>query len=119
MFEKIKSIFQESSILSFLANFNKKLVGYFFESFTYKAFIKINQFFKTRILAGFKESFIVNSFKKVTSFLSLRDFGIFIILVLVFNTAFMIFLDKGIDIFSIAARVCFFVVGLILIFRKR
>ncbi len=116
---KIKKAFTESRIVRFFACFNKNLLLYFYNSGIYKLFVKIKVFFRSAVLKNADESVIIKSTRKVLQEVKLRDIGWFIILVVLFNTLAMVFLGKEIDVFSTAARVFFFALGVILIVRKK
>ena len=101
----------------FFVNFNRNLLLFFYKSGTYRLFLRINAFFKNSILKNTDKSLIINSTRKAVSNIRLKDIGVFIFLVVSFNTLLMIFLGKEIDIFSVAARVFFFALGVFLYVR--
>ena len=124
MNKMLKKSFLESKILSFLSTLNKRLILYFYGSFTYKTFLKMNGFFKNRILQNTNESFFIRLLRGVRKRCNASDAGLLIILVLVFNTLIMFKSGRQIDIFSIVARVFFLSFGVFLIlhehvFRKK
>ena len=115
----LKKLLLESKILDFLAKFNTKLVGYFYKSITYKIFLKINIFFKRIILQNTNNSYFINALKSSKKRFSIKDIGLFIILVLVFNSLMMFIAGREIDIFSVIARIFFLSLGLFLILKKQ
>ena len=116
---RIGDFIKESMIITFFANFNKNLLRFFYESHVYKCFLKINVFFKGTFLKNTDKSLIVTSIKKIIKSIQPKDIGLFILLVVLFNTLAMIVLEKEIDIFSISARIFFFCLGMFLIFKRR
>ena len=119
MGHRIDDFVKESRIIAFFANFNKNLLRYFYKSLVYKCFIKINLFFKNVFLKNTDKSIIINSLRKISRNIKPKDIGFFILLVILFNTLAMVALKKEIDIFSISARVFFFLLGIFLIFKRR
>ncbi len=119
MGHRIGDFVKESRISAFFANFNKNFLRYFYKSLVYKCFIKINIFFKNIFLKSMNKSLIVTSIKKISKNIELKDIGLFILLVVLFNTLVMVVLKKEIDIFSTSARVFFFLLGIFLIFKRR
>jgi len=97
----------------------KKLLLFFYNSRLHKLVLGFNAFFKNSILKNADKSLIVNSFKKLAFKISLKDTGLFIVLVVVFNTLAMFALGKQIDIFSLSARIFFFVLGIALFFKRK
>lgn len=114
---KIKQIIENSKIISFFADLNKNLLLYFYNSKIYRFFTKINSFFRD-ISKNIDKSIIIRSSRKMLKNITISDIGLFITLVILFNTLAMIVLKKEIDIFSITARIFFFLLGMFLIFRK-
>lgn len=112
-------IIENSKIIYFCGNLNKNLILFFYESAIYRIFTAFNRFFKNTILKNTPESVFINSGKKMAMGVSLRGVGLFLVLVVVFNTAVMMALEKEIDIFSICARAFFLVLGVGLIWRRR
>lgn len=106
-------------IIGFFADFNKNLLNYFYKSLVYKCFTKINAFFKDVFLKNMDKSLIVLSVKKIIKNIELKDIGLFILLVALFNTLAMVFMGKEIDVFSISARAFFFLLSVFLILRKK
>lgn len=119
MKRKIKQFAAESKILNFSLNFNKNLLLYFYNSKIYECFKRFNRFFISAILNNAKNSLIVNKSKNILKYISLKDIGLFIVLIVIFNTLAMLFLEREIDIFSIGARVFFFCLGIFFIFKRR
>ena len=113
----IKQIFRESKIKKLIAGFNKNLLLCFYASRTYGIFKKVNSLFKNVILKNSKESIIIKLIEKAFRSIGLKDVGLFIFLVVIFNTVVMIVFKKEIDIFSISARMLFSILGVVLIVR--
>lgn len=109
----------QSRILNFLGGFNRKAVIFFYNSMTYKIFFAASSYINKTIVKAVPTSRLINAFRNVLNFVSIRDVGLFIVLVVVFNTAGIIFLGSNIDAFSAIARIVFFVLGFILILKKR
>ena len=119
MDQKIDKVIQGSKIISFFGNLNKILVVSFCNSKTCKLFTKINSFFRNTILVNIDRSKIVKSVKKIALCIGLRDVGIFIILIVLFNTLAMMALGKEIDMFSVSARIFFFIIGVACVWNMR
>lgn len=117
MGHRIGDFVKESRIIVFFADFNKNLLRFFYNSGVYKCFLKINVFFKDVFLKNTDKSLIVTSIKKIIKSIQPKDIGLFILLAVLFNTLAMIVLGKEIDIFSISARIFFFILGIVFIFR--
>lgn len=115
----MKEIIRGSKIISFCKNLNKNLLLFFFNSKTYKFFLALNRFFKNVILKNRTQSLFVKTAKKLTKSIAVKDIGLFIVLVTLFNTLAMFVLNRQIDIFSISARMFFFLLGIFLIFKRR
>ena len=118
MNKKIKQVVSESKIIKFCANLNKNLLLYFYNSQIYQFFIKIHNFFVNSILKNVNKSLIISSTKNISKHIKLKDIGWFIVLVVLFNTLAMMFLKKEIDVFSVSARIFFFLLGIILVFKS-
>lgn len=115
----MNQVIGNSKIINFCKNLNKNLILYFYNSATYKIFIAFNKFFRNRVLKCADESIFVKTTKKIAAGIKVRNIGLFVILVVIFNTLAMIALGKEIDIFSICTRVFFLILGVILILRRR
>lgn len=111
-------ITENSKIINFCKNFNENLILFFYNSSTYKTFIGVNKFFKNRLLKNKRSSIFVRVVGKITSEVNLGDIGLFIILVVIFNTLAMVVFGREVDIFSIGARIAFFILGAILYVRN-
>ena len=114
MVYKIRQFIRDSRILGFFATFNKVLVLFFYKSKTHKLFLKVNHFFKDFVIRKNDKSLIVNKAKDIIKLFNIKDVGWFIALVVFFNTAAAMILEKEIDIFSISARIFFFCLGIVL-----
>ena len=75
--------------------------------------------FNRSLLKYFHESLIVRSINKLIKNIGLKDIGLFVALVVLFNTLAMVFMGKEIDVFSIFARMAFFFLAAFLILRKK
>lgn len=114
----IKEILEKSKILRFFVDLNKNLLSYFYKSVAYAAFARGNIFFRNVIIKNLDKSVIINVVKKTLKSVTVKDIGWFIILLVFFNTLVMMTLGRKIDVFSICARVFFFILGVILIYVR-
>lgn len=115
----IKEIVRKSRIINFLKDFNRNMLLFFFESKTYKLFIKANGFFRKSILENADESAILKWIQKVYKKTTVKDVGVFIIFVVLFNTIAMLAFKNRIDVFSVYMRAFFLSFGVFLVVKKR
>lgn len=119
MKQKLQRVFEGSGIINFFANLNANLLVCFYNSRTYAVFAGMSRFLKDPVGKNAGGSVVLNFARNIAKNTKMWDMGLFIVLVTVFNTLAMIFLRREIDIFSICARVAFFVLGVALFTRKR
>jgi hypothetical protein len=110
---------EDSKIIGFCKEVNKNILLYFYDSKAYKAFSALNAFFGKTALKNANGSIFVKAAKKIAGETKPKDIGLFIVLVVIFNTSAVIVLGKEIDIFSVSARIFFFLLGIFLIFKRR
>lgn len=117
MIYRMRQAFEESKIVNFFKGFNANMLTYFYDSHTYKFFKNLNIFFKGVILKNAGNSLIVKSVKGICGYIKLKDIGIFIVLVALFNTAWMLMLKRVIDIFSVLGRGLSILLGSVMIWK--
>ncbi len=108
-----------SRIIAFFLNLNRNLLVCFYNSKTHGLFINVNTFFRNVILRNANGSAVLKLVKKIAAHIGIKDIGIFIALVVLFNTLAMAVLGNKIDVFSMYARVAFFVLGVTLFLWKK
>lgn len=114
MRHRIKKIIAKSKIVRFFRDLNKNLLLDLYKSKTYGFFSRSAAFLKNAILENINDSIIITKIKKGYRSIGMYDIGLFIVLVTMLNTLVMIILKRGIDIFSIYARIFFFILGVFL-----
>jgi len=115
MGRRIKQYLEESRIVNFFGNFDKRLLFYFYNSTTYKLFLRLNAFFRDMFVKNRDRSVLLRAVRKAAENVGPKDMGLLIALVTVFSTFVMILLKKEIDVFSVSARVFFLFLGALLI----
>ncbi|MBN1353477.1 MAG: hypothetical protein JW994_02260 [Candidatus Omnitrophica bacterium] len=118
MRETVKKIIAGSKAVNFLANLNKNILLCFYNSQTHKLFRKLNGFLSD-ILKKSDKSLFRRAATRLLAYLDIGDWGLFIILVVLFNTLVMFALKKEIDVFSVSVRVFLFCLGALFIFKKK
>ena len=114
----LKRIIHGSRIIRSISEFNANYLNVFLNSATRAFFANMNRFYRDRILQYAAGSIIINMTRRAVHKVTLCDLGIFVILVVLFNTLFMLFMQEAIGPLSIYARVLFLLVGLFLIVKK-
>lgn len=112
MQSKMKDIISESRILRFLKDFNRIVLSIFFGSQTCALFAKARLIFKDAFLKNADKSAILGFFRKAAAGITTRDIGIFIVLLVIFNTLIMLGAGMTVDVFSAAARLIFLILGI-------
>ena len=116
MRERIGKCAADSKIAKFCINFNQRYLIFFYNSAIYKLF-RYATMFRREFLTNAQESSILKAMRRIASGIGLKDIAVFVVLVVICNTLFMLVLEREIDMFSLSARVLAFTISILYILR--
>lgn len=116
MRERIGKCAANSKIAKFCINFNQKYLSFFYNSAIYRLFRYVTMF-RREFLANATESSILKALRRIASGIRPKDIAVFIVLVVICNTLFMLVLKREMDMSSISTRILVFTLSILYILR--
>lgn len=114
----LKQAVSKSKILRFFQMYNTTILDYAHHSRAYAFFINCNRIFKSAI-TYYQDSKIIKFVRRISIQMKTKEFGFFIVLVVIFNTLIMLISGNEIDIFSIFGRLFLFGIGVYYILKNK